>query len=233
MPSAGCAGVDEPLAGELCLAHRLRPLAGELQDLGPVHQALAAVEHQLGLRRAPPAQRGRPLADPAQVEDLVAGLDDGAVDDPARDRPDLAGRRPTPAPRPAGPGRPPGRRRAPGPGPARAGPARPGRARRTARRSRPPARRSRTPRRRRRRRGSPSAVGSMRKPRSAQSAPESATSRCERATQPLPRAVSPRSSSAIDSQKPQRAARTGSPGGGARGARPPRRRCSASSRPAR
>ena len=56
-----------------------------------MHQALPAVGHQVRLRRAPVAQRRRPLLRPAQVEDLLAGLDHGAVDDPGDDRRHLAG----------------------------------------------------------------------------------------------------------------------------------------------
>ena len=55
------------------------PAAPQLQDLGPVHEALAAVEHELGLRVAPPAEGGGPLPGAAHVEQLVATLDHRAV----------------------------------------------------------------------------------------------------------------------------------------------------------
>ena len=83
-------GGGQPLAGQPRLVHRVRPVAGLLHDLGAVHQALPAVGHELGLGRAPGAERGGPLAGAAQVVDVVAGLDGGAVDEAAGDRPDLA-----------------------------------------------------------------------------------------------------------------------------------------------
>jgi hypothetical protein len=63
----------------------------QLHDLGVVHQALAAIGHEVRLRRAPLAERLRPLLGPAQVEDLLAFPDHGAVDDPDPDRRHLTG----------------------------------------------------------------------------------------------------------------------------------------------
>src|SRR5207342_2308026 len=67
-------GFGEALAGALGLVDRVGPVSLQLQDLGPMHQALAAVRHELGLRLAPPTQRCRPLACSADVEDLLARL---------------------------------------------------------------------------------------------------------------------------------------------------------------
>jgi hypothetical protein len=56
-----------------------------------VDQALALVGDQVRLGGAPAGQRGRPLLGPAQVVDLLAGLDYGAVHDPGHRRRHLAG----------------------------------------------------------------------------------------------------------------------------------------------
>jgi len=64
----------------------------QLHDLGAMHQTLTAEGHQLRLRRAPVAQRRRPLLRPAHIEDLLARHDHTAVDDPDDDRSHLAGR---------------------------------------------------------------------------------------------------------------------------------------------
>jgi hypothetical protein len=50
----------------------------EREDLGAVHQAVAAVRDQVGLRGAPAGQGGRPLLRAAHLEDLLARLDRGA-----------------------------------------------------------------------------------------------------------------------------------------------------------
>jgi hypothetical protein len=57
-----------------------------------IDETLAAVRHQVRLRGTPAAQRGRPLLRPAQVEELPAGVDHGAVDDPGDDRRHFVGR---------------------------------------------------------------------------------------------------------------------------------------------
>jgi hypothetical protein len=62
-----------------------------LQDLGAVHQALAAERHQVRVGRAPVAQRRRPLLRPADVEGLLARRDHAAVGDPGDDRRHLTG----------------------------------------------------------------------------------------------------------------------------------------------
>jgi len=83
--------IREPLAGPPDLLHRIRPGAPQLHHLGPVHQALPAEGHQVRLRRTPVAQRRRPLLCAAQIKQLLAGLDHGAVDAPDHDRRHLAG----------------------------------------------------------------------------------------------------------------------------------------------
>jgi hypothetical protein len=83
--------LGEPLARPPRLLQRVRPGAVELHDLGAVHLALAAVGDQLRLRLDPVAQRGGPLPRPAQVEDLLAGLDRGAVGLAGHGRRQLAG----------------------------------------------------------------------------------------------------------------------------------------------
>ena len=74
------------------LLDRLGPGSVQLHDLGPVHQALPAVGHQLRLGRAPSGQCRRPCLRASHVEDLLACLDHGAVGDSPHDRRDLAGR---------------------------------------------------------------------------------------------------------------------------------------------
>jgi hypothetical protein len=69
----------EALAGALQLDPGGRPLPAQQQELGTVHQALTAVEHQLRLARAPAAERLGPLLGPAHVPDLLAPLDHRAV----------------------------------------------------------------------------------------------------------------------------------------------------------
>jgi hypothetical protein len=56
-----------------------------------MHQALPAEGHQVRLRRTPAAQRRRPLPRAAQVKQLLACLEHGAVDDPDHDRRQLTG----------------------------------------------------------------------------------------------------------------------------------------------
>ena len=81
----------QPMTGSSGLEHRGRPFAGLLHDLGPVHEALPAVGHKLRLPGAPGAQRSGPLGRTSEVVDLVARLDDRAVDEAGRDRPHLSG----------------------------------------------------------------------------------------------------------------------------------------------
>jgi hypothetical protein len=63
----------------------------QLHDLGAVHQALATEGDQIRLGRTPVRQRRRPLPGAAQIEDLLARLDHGAVDDPRNDWRHFAG----------------------------------------------------------------------------------------------------------------------------------------------
>ena len=83
---------SKPLARPIRLVRRLPPRAVKQHDLGSMHQALAPVRHQAGLRLAPTGQRRRPLPGPAHVEDLLARLDHRAIDEPGEDRRHLAGR---------------------------------------------------------------------------------------------------------------------------------------------
>ena len=72
-------GFGQPVACSLYLRRGVRPGTAEQHELGAVDQALAAVEHELGLRVAPAAERRRPLLGPAYVEHLLAPLDHRAV----------------------------------------------------------------------------------------------------------------------------------------------------------
>jgi hypothetical protein len=47
----------------------------QLHDLGTVHLALAAIGDEVRLRRAPLAERRRPLLGVTQVEEVLAFLD--------------------------------------------------------------------------------------------------------------------------------------------------------------
>ena len=76
----------EPIARARRLVHRIGPVAVELHDLGAVNETLASVQDEIGLGIAPAAQRGRPLAHPSQIEQLMACLDDRAVRVADRDR---------------------------------------------------------------------------------------------------------------------------------------------------
>ena len=78
--------VGQPLTGAHRFFHGVGPRAMEQHDLGPMHEALAAVEHEVGLRFTPVAQCRRPLVHPSQIEQLLARLDDGAIHVADRDR---------------------------------------------------------------------------------------------------------------------------------------------------
>ena len=78
--------VRHPHARALRFRHRLRPRAGEADDLDPVHETLAAEGDELGLARAPLVERRRPLARTPHVEQLTTGGDHGAVHHAHRDR---------------------------------------------------------------------------------------------------------------------------------------------------
>jgi hypothetical protein len=54
----------------------------QLHDLCTMDQALSAVRHEARLRSAPAGQGRRPLLSPAEIEDVLARLDDRAIDDP-------------------------------------------------------------------------------------------------------------------------------------------------------
>ncbi len=76
----------------LGLDGRRRPVAVDLEQLGTVHEALPAVRHEVGLRRAPVVEGLGPFGGAAQLEDVDTRLDHRAVDDAGRDRRDLARR---------------------------------------------------------------------------------------------------------------------------------------------
>ena len=82
-----CGGVTaEQGARVVGLLDSIGPLAAELHQVGPVHQADAPVRNQSRLGVAPPVQRRRPLASPAQIEDRLALGNDRAVHDAAGSR---------------------------------------------------------------------------------------------------------------------------------------------------
>jgi hypothetical protein len=77
--------------GGIELFERLRPGPGEGHDLSPVHGALAGERYEARLLRTPPGQRRCPLGCPAEVGDLLAAFDHGAVHGAGEDRRDLTG----------------------------------------------------------------------------------------------------------------------------------------------
>ena len=81
----------EPGGGALGRCRGAVPRAVEAQQLSTVHEALAAVGDEVGLRVAPIAERSRPLLGAPQIEVFLAQFDHGAVDDAGHDRRDLAG----------------------------------------------------------------------------------------------------------------------------------------------
>ena len=70
---------------------RLVPTTVELEDLRAVYEAASAERNEVRLRVAPRRQGPRPLARPSKVTDLVARLDDPAVDDAGNEGGDLFG----------------------------------------------------------------------------------------------------------------------------------------------
>ena len=73
------------------LGTRVLPRTMEAHELGAVDEAVAAERDEVRLRIEPARERGCPLLRATQVVQLVAGLDDRAVDDARHDRRDLAG----------------------------------------------------------------------------------------------------------------------------------------------
>ena len=57
-----------------------------------MNEALAAEGHEVGLRLAPVVQLHRPFAGAPEVEDALAGQDNGAIDDPNQNRRYIANR---------------------------------------------------------------------------------------------------------------------------------------------
>ena len=75
----GRSGHQQPTRG-LRILRRIIPSATQLQDLGAIEQALAAVAHQIRSTGTPLCERHGPLERPTQIEDLLAGLKHAAVD---------------------------------------------------------------------------------------------------------------------------------------------------------
>jgi len=84
-------GVGQPVGGAFDLVQRVGPLAAELHYLGPMHQALPAVHHEVRLGVTPSAQRGGPLVGAPHIEHLVAPFDHRAVSVAHRDGRHLVG----------------------------------------------------------------------------------------------------------------------------------------------
>ncbi len=70
----------EALARLLRRVDGVRPRAMQLQDLRPMHEAVAAERDEVRLGVTPVGERSGPLLRPAQVEHLLARLDHAAVD---------------------------------------------------------------------------------------------------------------------------------------------------------
>ncbi len=83
--------VQEPLAGSLRLVERSAPVAPHLHQLGSVAQALPREGDEIGLPVTPVGQRLGPRVGSTQFLDLVAPLDDAAVDDPCHHRREVVG----------------------------------------------------------------------------------------------------------------------------------------------
>ena len=71
----------------------LLPLAADVEDLGPVHPADAGVQRRERQGVAPALRRLGPLAGPAEVDQLVAGAEEAAVDRARPHRLQLVGQR--------------------------------------------------------------------------------------------------------------------------------------------
>jgi hypothetical protein len=82
---------DQELTGALCVARGIVPLAPQLHDFGAVVQTLAAIAHEIGLRRAPLRKRGRPFIRAPHIERLLTILQHAAADISGYERGHLAG----------------------------------------------------------------------------------------------------------------------------------------------
>ena len=69
----------------------IRPGAAHLLDLGTINQALAAIAHEIGLRRTPLTEARGPLVRAAHVEDFVTRREDAAIDVPRENGRHIAG----------------------------------------------------------------------------------------------------------------------------------------------
>src|SRR5690242_14606213 len=79
-------GSRQSRAGVVDLLHRIRPIAPQLHDLGPMDEALAAERHEVRLSLAPPAESSRPVAGAFRVECSNARFDDRAIGNARDDR---------------------------------------------------------------------------------------------------------------------------------------------------
>src|SRR5262249_25477928 len=73
------------------LLDRFRPRTADLQDLGPVDEAVPGKHAELVMSVAPIGESRSPLADAVERVDPVAARDSGAIDDARHDRRELAG----------------------------------------------------------------------------------------------------------------------------------------------
>ena len=76
----------EPCAGLQRLLGCFWPGTVELHDLGPMHQAITAERHHVGLLVAPVGERSGPILSSSQGVDLMAAFDDAAVDQTRHNR---------------------------------------------------------------------------------------------------------------------------------------------------
>ncbi len=93
----GCDGVrvevaDQPFRGAPSLFDRRRPVAGELQDLRAVDEAVAREGHGARPRVAPIPESVGPLARPCDCVGVLTAPDHDAIDEPRRERRELSGR---------------------------------------------------------------------------------------------------------------------------------------------
>ena len=79
-------GIGKPHARVQCAFDCAGPVALRLLQLRSVHETLAAERHQAGLCITPTAERLGPFGGAAQVEEIHALEDQGAVGDSRRDR---------------------------------------------------------------------------------------------------------------------------------------------------
>ena len=89
-PPRGSPPARSARAARRASSQRVRPRAVQLHDLGPVHEARPAEADHVGLLRAPPRQRRRPLVRAARLVRGLAADDHAAVHEAVDDRRQLA-----------------------------------------------------------------------------------------------------------------------------------------------